>query len=185
METSPAWWCDQNVRSSDPGDRSIDFGTLYQQQLPRIYRYLRARSSSDDEAADLTQQVFLNALAALPTYEVRSSPIEAWLFRIARNVAIDASRRNRSIVSFELLPNVGALADTYDLEAAVIQSESLQKIASWISQLDDTQRELLFLRFVAGLKTKEIAAIVGKREGAIRKQLQRTLRRLKEYENAQ
>jgi RNA polymerase sigma-70 factor (ECF subfamily) len=184
VEASPAWWRDQDVRSTDPGERSIDFGTLYQQQLPRIYRYLRARSSSDDEAADLTQQVFLNALAALPTYEVRGSPIEAWLFRIARNVAVDASRRNRSIVSFELLPNVDSLADTYDLEATVIHSESLEKIASWISKLDETQRELLLLRFVAGLKTKEIAAIVGKREGAVRKQLQRNLRRLKEYENA-
>src|SRR5688500_13466750 len=63
------------------------FGALYDRYYARIWRYLRARLGSDDDAADLTQQVFLQALDALPRYQERGLPFAAWLFRIARNAA--------------------------------------------------------------------------------------------------
>ncbi|HEY7355449.1 MAG TPA: sigma-70 family RNA polymerase sigma factor, partial [Ktedonobacterales bacterium] len=62
------------------------FDALYQRYLARVYRYLRAHVGSDDEAADLTQQVFLKALDALPRYRPRGAPFAAWLFQIARHV---------------------------------------------------------------------------------------------------
>lgn len=72
------------------------FGLLYQRYLTSIYRYLRARTPNEQAAADLTQQVFLKALASLPKYRPRGLPFAAWLFRIARNTAIDRYRRSRS-----------------------------------------------------------------------------------------
>src|SRR4051812_40918795 len=74
------------------------FEPLYRYYLSPVYRYLRLRTASDEEAADLTQQVFLRALAALPDYRSKGLPFSAWLFRIARNAAIDAHRRQRSMV---------------------------------------------------------------------------------------
>lgn len=55
---------------------SASFAPLYQHDYPRVYRYLRARCNSDEDAADLTQAVFLRALAALPDYRERGLTIE-------------------------------------------------------------------------------------------------------------
>src|ERR1051326_6610003 len=81
-----------------------DFDMLYQRYLGPVYRYMRAQTSSADEAADLTQQVFLQALKALPRYRSRGAPFAAWLFQIARHVATDAYRRRRQTVSWDALP---------------------------------------------------------------------------------
>src|SRR5687768_7689642 len=80
------------------------FGTLYRHYLPQLYRYLRSRLPTDEEAADLTQHVFLKALEALPAYRRRDVPFAAWLFRIARNALIDAQRRKRPVVPWQAIP---------------------------------------------------------------------------------
>src|SRR4051812_38705252 len=68
-------------------ESSEAFGDLYRLYLPRVYRYLSTRTASPEEAADLTQQVFLRAFHALPGYRAKEAPFTAWLFRIARNAA--------------------------------------------------------------------------------------------------
>jgi RNA polymerase sigma-70 factor (ECF subfamily) len=152
------------------------FGVLYRRHLPSVYRYLRSRSVSDDEAADLTQQVFLKALEALPGYRERGLPFAAWLMRIARNASIDAARARRPSVPWQLVPEV---EDTQDGAAGPGQFVEL------LAPLDESKRELLLLRFVVGLNCREIAAVVGMREAAVRKQLSRSLQALKERYRAE
>src|SRR4051812_21675624 len=69
------------------------FTQLYHAYLARVYTYLRVRTPTPADAEDLTQQVFLQAWAALPEYHDRGVPFAAWLFRIARNLAVDSVRR--------------------------------------------------------------------------------------------
>jgi RNA polymerase sigma-70 factor (ECF subfamily) len=97
------------------------WGELYRRYLPRVYRYARARSPNGDEAADLTQEIFLKASEALVRYRERGAPFAAWLFRIARNAAIDRSRRRRPVVSLESLV---AVPGSEDLEAGAIANET-------------------------------------------------------------
>ncbi len=78
------------------------FAALYRRYLTRVYRYARARVPTDEDAADATQQVFLQALDALPSYRARGVPFSAWLFRIARNATIDAHRRRRATLAIIL-----------------------------------------------------------------------------------
>jgi Sigma-70 region 2 len=73
------------------------FTPLYNLYRDRIYWYLRARVSSDEDAADLTQQVFLRALERLHQYQERKGPFAAWLFAIARHAASNSHRRPRSV----------------------------------------------------------------------------------------
>jgi RNA polymerase sigma-70 factor, ECF subfamily len=80
------------------------FAELYGLYLHPMYRYLRARTKTEEEAADLTQQVFLQAFTALPRFRSQGVPAAAWLFRIARNVAIDAHRRRRVSITWDHLP---------------------------------------------------------------------------------
>jgi RNA polymerase sigma-70 factor, ECF subfamily len=156
------------------------FSPLYAEYHARIFRYLRLRVPDDDEAADLTQQVFLQALDALPRYDERGLPFAAWLFRIARNAAIDAQRKRRQTVDIDLLPEALLRSDDGDPEAEALRQERLERLRALLGQLDAEQRELLALRFAAGLTSREIAAIVDKREAAVKRQLSRLIQKLRE-----
>ncbi len=79
------------------------FAPLYRLHVGKVYAYLRARTDSPEEADDLTQQTFLQALVALPRYRSRPGvPFVGWLLRIARNLAINASQRRRTFSLAEL-----------------------------------------------------------------------------------
>lgn len=162
------------------------FGELYRRYLPRIYRYLRARTSSEEDAADLTQQVFMRALNALPGYQDKGPPFAAWLFRIARNAAINAQQRQRITLNWDLLPDpLQASAGqtgghvAVDPEALMLKREALEQLGGFLAELDPVKLDLLVLRFAARLTVREIAQVVGKREAAVHKQLSRTLEALK------
>src|SRR5215469_12488766 len=100
------------------------FALLYQRYLPRVYHYVRARLETDEDAADLTQQIFLQALDALPSYQPRGAPFVAWLFQIARHAVIDAHRRRKNVVSWDALPVAfhPSLGDS-DMDARLIHEE--------------------------------------------------------------
>lgn len=154
------------------------FAELYQRYLGAIYRYLLARTGNRAEAEDLTQETFLRAYRALHTYQPRGLPFLAWLLRIARNVAIDAGRRatvERTRFS-ALRPPSLPTRETIDDQLLLEQL---------LRRLSPEKQELLALRFAAGLSAAEIAALLGKSEGAIRKQLFRIIRELREAYHAE
>ena len=74
------------------------FGQLYEQHRLSVCRYLRARTRSDEEALDLAATTFERAFTHLHRFRRRDGGVQAWLLRIARNVAIDAHRRHRPTV---------------------------------------------------------------------------------------
>jgi RNA polymerase sigma-70 factor, ECF subfamily len=157
------------------------FAALYSRFAVRVYRYMRAHAISDDEAADLTQQVFLRALDALPAYRERGAPFSAWLFQIARRTAIDAARRRRPVVAWEDLPEALHPVADGDPEAAVLREETLARLRELVSRLDAEKRELLALRFAGQLSAPEIATVVGKNPEAVKRQLTRIINALKEH----
>jgi RNA polymerase sigma-70 factor, ECF subfamily len=160
----------------DPGA----FKELYGKYFDRIYRYIWFRVSTPEDAADLTQQVFMQAFNSLPKYQNRGLPFSAWLFRIARNKLVDASRQRRPDISWENLPEPVQPHDDLNPEGAMLQQEALNDLRRMVAQLDPEKRELLSLRFAADLSSREIAAVVGKSEAAVKKQLTRIIQTLKE-----
>jgi RNA polymerase sigma-70 factor (ECF subfamily) len=157
----------------------IAFGTLYERYCDRIYRYTLVCSGNAEDAADLTQQIFLRALDALHQYRLERGSFQAWLLRIAHNVAINFVKRHRSTSAWDFTmeltqPGLG------DPEVAFLRQESFDYLRSLLEHLDQNKREMLVLRFVSGLSIAEIASIVGKSEAATRKQLTRILHTLKE-----
>ncbi len=158
------------------------FDTLYRRYLPRIYRYTCAQTANAEDAADLTQQIFLQALDALPAYRARGLPFAAWLFRIARNAVIDAHRRRRhSALAWETLPEaLHTSSSDNDPETLLLRRESLGRLHELLAALDGEKRELLALRFAGQLSSSEIATVVGKSPAAVKKQLTRLIQALKE-----
>jgi RNA polymerase sigma-70 factor, ECF subfamily len=157
------------------------FGTIYERYLPRIYRYLASKASNPEEAADLTQAVFLKAFDALASYKPGKTPFASWLFRIARNAAVDAHRRRRPTTPLEAVPWFDPETDGATPEALALQAERLSELRAAIATLDSNRRDLLALRYAGGLTAAEIAPLVGKSPEAVKKLLQRTLQQLKEH----
>jgi RNA polymerase sigma-70 factor, ECF subfamily len=156
------------------------FAHLYELYFARVYRYLRMRVEHESDAEDLTQQVFLQALKALPRYEIRDTPFAAWLFTIARRALADHSQRARRRPPPIALDVAPEMADEQDMERDLLRRESYEELSRLLATLDPAERDLLALRFAGGLNASEIAAIFGKRPDAIRKQLSRLLHTLKE-----
>ena|ERR1035437_3373338 len=159
-------------------ERPEAFAALYERHVDAIYHYLQVRAGTD-EAADLTQQVFLKAFAALPKYKARGLPFSAWLFRIARNLAADR-HRSRFRTPEELLPGVAQPGSAANPEETALRTEMYERLRSLLVELDLEKRELLALRFAAGLSSRQIAGVTGRSEAAVKKQLTRILRTLKE-----
>jgi len=156
------------------------FGPLYARYQDRIYTYLRTRTGQAEDAADLTQQVFVQALAALPRYRARGISIAAWLFRIARNVATDWQRCQRPTVSWDAVPEAFHPRASETADGALLRREAYAPLYVLLAGLDTQTREVLILRFTAQLTLAEIGAVLGKSEDAARKQITRALHALKE-----
>jgi RNA polymerase sigma-70 factor (ECF subfamily) len=108
----------------------------------------------------------MKAWEKLDTYVERGLPIRVWLFRIARNTLIDHYRGRKSVAPLEIVEN--APDDHKPLEDGVIDGLEARRLIGMMQKLTEEQREVLTLKLVSGLKTSEIAAALGKREGAVR-----------------
>lgn len=156
------------------------FAPLYQRYLIPVFRYLRTQVGTDEEAADMTQEVFLQAMDALSAYRSRDVPFAAWLFRIARHDVADFHRRRRRMVAWNALPDIPSWTEDHDPEVMALRQEALTHLRTLLSELDPRKRELVALRYAAQLGIPEIAAVVGKSPAAVKKQLTRILQQLKE-----
>ena len=153
------------------------FGVLYQRHRLAVFRYLRTRTASEDDAAELTAIAFERALTAMPRYRSSGGGVLAWLLRIARNAAVDAGRRTSTV------PMPTDLTDertSGSPETAVLDAERHAALAEAVNRLPDVQREALALRYTAGLTAREIGAVIGKSEQATQKLLSRAIVALRE-----
>lgn len=169
-----------NVVTDDGRLDGASFATLYERHLPDIYSYVRARTGREEDAADLAQQVFTQALIALPRYRAQGIPVNIWLFRIAHNLVVDFHRRKRPTVSWDVLPSWSHPPSRDNVEATVIGREDIERLGRTLARLEADKRDLLALRFAAGLTVREIAAVLGRRDAAVRSELRRLLRALHE-----
>lgn len=148
------------------GDVSA-FGLLYDRHVDAIYRYVYYRVRDDAEAEDLTSDVFMRALKAMPRYEPRQAFL-AWLYRIARNAVIDRARRGNRQVSFEDALEHPAADQIVEPDIELLSRSDSDTLRKALAKLTPLQQEVVVLRFLEGYSTHEIARLVGKREGTVR-----------------
>lgn len=159
------------------------FSPLYAHYVDGIYSYLLTRTGQGhaDDAADLTQQVFLRALDALPRYQSRESiSIAAWLFRIASNAATDWQRRQHPTLPLESVPDELHPEAPETADGPVLRRADIAEARRLLAMLDEGTREAIILRFTAQLTLREIGAVLGISEDAARKRISRALHTLKE-----
>ena len=153
------------VEAAKGGDPEA-FGALFDHFYAPVYRYVAARVGRPSDAEDLTQIVFVKAIEALPRYEARGVPFGGWLFRLARNTAIDYLRTHREHT--DLADVTGRATEERGPESITILRTDLDAVAGALGRLTPDQREVISLRFFAGLSPREVAEIMGRQEGTIR-----------------
>lgn len=157
------------------------FEEAYLQLRDPVFHYVRRFARDDDDAAELTAGTFERALTKLATYRGGRDEIAAWLFRIARSQAVDATRRRRPLHALDLIrPEQHPHSERGRPEPELIRREEHRELAERVQQLSPLQRECLALRYSAGLSSREIGAVVGKSEAATQKLISRALDRLRE-----
>ncbi|MGH7776898.1 MAG: RNA polymerase sigma factor [Candidatus Dormibacterales bacterium] len=155
------------------------FEELYREYLKRIYAYVRAQVPGEAEAEDVTAQVFMNAYRAYPRFRPAGQTPSAWIFRIARNAALDHHRRASSRVRLErtLAAQPEAFSDPAGLAEDRLRHADLMAA---VAALPNRQREVVSLRHAAGLSFREVAELMGCSEDAAKMLHHRALRALRE-----
>ena len=138
--------------------------SLFAQYHERLLRYLSRAAGEREAARDLTQEVFLRiSRTAIPT--APESQLAGWLFRIARNVALDHHRQRRRRPETELGPASEGTKDApQEMGFALKQA---------LAMLPDLDRDVFLLREVGGLSRDEIAIACELTPDAVRSRIHR------------
>src|SRR5262245_26547771 len=141
-----------------------DWDALFTEQLPRVYNFFRYRVGIGADAEDLTSITFEKAWRARAQYRRNLAGFATWLLSIARNVAADHFRKARVHASLDEAADVAAERTPED--DAVRQSEC-DRLARLLAELPDRERELIALKYGAGMTNRAIADLTGMSESNV------------------
>ena len=129
---------------------------IYAAYREKVFSYLKGRLDSHEDAEDLCQTVFLKVFQSLPRYDAQKASLSTWIYQITRFTLIDylRTRRQEERISEEL-----TAAD--DLEASLIQSETLDRLAAALAALDEDMRDIILLHYYKGLPLAEVSRLTG------------------------
>lgn len=147
---------------------------------PQVYRYVLARLVDRNAADDVTQEVAVAIVSALPRYVEAGKPL-AWVFGIAMRKVSEAHRallRRREAV-LTSMPDHPCAAASGEPEAVTVQLDTARRMAELLAILPPPQGEILRLRIAAGLTADETAALLGMTAGAVRVAQHRALATLR------
>ena len=165
------------VERAKSGDRDA-LGDLYSFYFPRVYRYVAGRVWSTEDAEDVTEEIFLRVVANLERYQWRGLPFGAWIFRIARNEVVSHARRQRR--RGVPAPLSDAIPDArQDHVAAYEQGVTLELVREASARLPAAQRDVIAMRFGAGLSVAETARTLGKTENNVKVLQHKAIARLR------
>ncbi len=156
------------------GDRAA-FERIYNLLVDDLYSYIRGQTRNETVAEDLVANVFLKAWRSAKGYRPSSHTFRRWIFTIARNEVRDywrASQRTLPMVEFDI-------SDERQPEPESDPVEVRRLVQQALATLTEEQRQVVVLRYFSNKSHEDIAAILGKREGAVRAQLMRALRQMR------
>ncbi len=152
---------------------------LYTLYFPRVYRYILARTGNPYDAEDLAEEVFMRVLEAIERFEWREAPFSAWLFRIAHNAVVSQRRkdasRGRPLQLLEGIPVNG-----HSPEELVENRITINEVMEAAQKLPEAQRQVIALRFGAGLSVAETARAMNKGEGNVKVIQHKAIAKLRE-----
>jgi RNA polymerase sigma-70 factor (ECF subfamily) len=159
-----------------PQESGPDFERLYQSSRDDVYAYAAGLLRDRSAAEDVTSAAFERAYRKRSRFNPHKGSPRAWLFGIARNAALDELRRRgrQAELSSEPIDSTSHVFDEGD------RSELRMLLANALGMLEGHERELIALKFFAGLSNGEIARVLGTTESNAGTKLHRTVTKLRE-----
>jgi RNA polymerase sigma-70 factor, ECF subfamily len=166
---------EETIKRAQNGDANA-MSELYEQFKPSVYRYLYFRSEGQQVAEELTTEVFIRVIESLPRYKIKSTPFQAWLFRIARNLVIDHYRRSKTRQHLMLDEN---MAGTKEWTESIVEHRlDLEELQQALRKLSPDQCDVIVMRFLADMPISQVAQALKKSQGAVKMLQARALKSL-------
>jgi RNA polymerase sigma-70 factor (ECF subfamily) len=157
------------------------FAELYEEFLPKVYRYVRYRVGDVPVTEDLTSTVFEKALVNFHRYSSDRASFSTWIFSIARNVIIDHFRARGRHQSLSLeKAEVDVPANEPGPDERLEKKEEHRRLRASLSRLSPQEQELISLKFGSGLNNRQIARTMGLSESNVGTRLYRAVRKLRD-----
>ena len=156
------------------------FAELYEQYLPKVFRYIQYRVNSMQLTEDLTSTTFEKALVNFSRYSSDKAKFSTWIFSIARNVVIDHYRVSQRKQTAPLEEAGEVSSKDLSPEEKLFQGEELERLQIYLAQLQQDEQEIIHLKFVAELNNRQIAKMLGLSESNVGTRLYRAVRKLRD-----
>lgn len=165
-------------RTSGRADEAaIAFDSLYRSSRDDVYAYVAGLLRDRSAAEEVTAAAFERAFRRRRRFDPRRGSPRAWLFGVARNAALDELRRRSRQAELVREPADAAAVEPSDETEASLRRATL---ATALQGLLPRERELIALKFFAGLSNTEIAAVIGVSESNAGTRLHRVIAKLRE-----
>jgi RNA polymerase sigma-70 factor, ECF subfamily len=153
------------------------FAELYERTFPRVYAYVASLLRDRSAAEDVTAQAFERAYRKRRTYRAARGSMDAWVFGIARNAALDELRKRKRRAVLEGDPEDTSSIPPEDAAELALRRETVRAA---LASLDGQERDLIALKFAGGLSNGEIARVLRMSESNVGTRLHRTITKLRE-----
>jgi RNA polymerase sigma-70 factor (ECF subfamily) len=154
----------------------VDFEAVYRAELPRVYNFFRYRVGDDQTAQDLTAETFEKAWRHRERYRNDRASFSTWLFTIARRLATDHFRKWRRTFPLE---EAERTFTSQTLEDTAQERTELAQLSALLARLAERERELVALKYGAGLTNRAIAQLSGLSESNVSTILSRVTHQLR------
>ncbi len=157
------------------------FAELYEEFMPKVYRFVRYRVSDTQVTEDLTSGVFEKALVNFEKYSSDKASFSTWIFTIARNTVIDyyRARGRRRMTSLEESEIVVVSKEPTPVETLEKQDEKA-RLRVCVSGLSPQEQEIISMKFGGGQNNRQIATALGMSESNVGTKLYRAVRKLRD-----
>jgi RNA polymerase sigma-70 factor (ECF subfamily) len=156
------------------------FTEIFETYYDKMFRYIYYRVGDYHAAEDLCGLAFERAIANYASYDPRKAGLAVWLFAIAGNAVTDY-HRNRNKYKFLPLEVLGDVASPDDPEASHLTEERNRELRGALAKLRAKERNLIALKYGAGLKNTEIAALTGAGASNVGVVLSRGMKKLERF----
>jgi RNA polymerase sigma factor (sigma-70 family) len=158
------------------------FGALYDRHFQQIYRFVYSRVREQTAAEDVTSEIFMKALKAMPRYQDTGRPFAAWLYQISVNAIADRYRTLRPSQSLDDFHDLSIAGPA--LEDLAAHRDEIRRIWGLVEALPAQQKTALVLKFQEDMKIEDIAVAMGKSPGAVKLLIHRGVSRLRDEAGA-
>lgn len=157
-------------------ENSVQIEALYKRLYPKIYKYIYFHVQNKEETEELTQEVFKKVLMKFNSKKIIVDKVDAYIYRIAKNILIDKWRKKRNRTNVISLQEIAEISSNIEDNKRVDQAMLIKEL---LKDLREDYRKVIVLRILKGYSVKEVAKITGKPEGTIKTIQFRALKLLK------